>query len=86
MNAKKESRGVEEAVLARAELYATLAQLRDQLNYARRIDEAVDRAKARAAREQAERPLVFAAKVASAAVVAGTVVWGVARAVARRFE
>lgn len=87
MNARNDAQsGVREATRARAELYDTLGQLRDQLNYAQRIDDAVDRAKARAAREREERPFVFVAKVASVAVVAGAVVWGVARTVARRFD
>ena len=36
--------GVREADQARAELYETLAQLRDRLDYAQRIDDAMDRA------------------------------------------
>ncbi|MBC9936382.1 MULTISPECIES: DUF3618 domain-containing protein [unclassified Leucobacter] len=80
------SLGVAEAAMAREELYTTLAQLRDRLNYAQRVDDAVDDAKARIAETRRSRPLVFAAGCAGVAVVAGLVVWGVARGISRRIN
>ncbi|MBC9927101.1 MULTISPECIES: DUF3618 domain-containing protein [unclassified Leucobacter] len=80
------SLGVAEAAMAREELYTTLAQLRDRLNYAQRVDDAVDDAKARIAETRRSRPLVFAAGCAGVAVAAGLVVWGVARGISRRIN
>lgn len=77
--------GVAEAEVARAELYQTLGQLRDRLNYARRFDEAVDRTRDRISAQKRENPVGFAAGVAGAAAIAGLVVWRVAVGVARRF-
>lgn len=78
--------GVAEAALARAELYDTLAQLRDRLNYARRIDERIHDTKRRLARTQRENPLGFAIGVASVAATVGAAVWGIASFVAGRLE
>lgn len=80
---EKQHPGIEEAAVAREELYTTLAQLRDRLDYAQRIDDAAERAKVRIAEERRERPLVFVAGVAAVAVVAGLAVWGVAKAVSK---
>lgn len=77
---------VETAQRARAELYDTLGQLRDRLDYAQRIDDAAERGKRRIAEVQRENPAVFLAGVAAAAAVAGLAVWGVARKVLRAFE
>lgn len=85
MSVKDRVEGVTSAEAARAELYDTLGQLRDRLNYARRFDEAVARGKARIAEQQRRNPLGFAAGVAGASVIAGVVVWRVSAAVARRF-
>ncbi|MBL3700068.1 DUF3618 domain-containing protein [Leucobacter luti] len=86
MSAQDRERGVAEAQQAREELYDTLTQLQGRLNYAQRIDDSVADAKRRIAAEKAQNPLRFAAAVAGVAVVAGLVVWGVARAVARRLD
>lgn len=87
MNRREERvRGVADAQIARAELYDTLGQLRDRLNYAKRIDDATARLGVRIEEERQERPLVFAAGVAAAALAVGGVVWAVARGVAKRFE
>lgn len=85
MNSTDTQASVGAANAARTELYDTLAKLRDQLDYARRFDEAVERGKERIAREQVERPLRFAAGVAATSAVAGLAVWGVASVVVRRF-
>ena len=77
------AQGIADAAIARGELYDTLAQLKDQLNYARRFDEAVERMEERVQQVREERPAVFIAGVVSVAVVAGTVVWAVASRVAR---
>lgn len=84
MNASEKQQGIAEAARARAELYDTLGQLTHQLNYARRIDEAVEDAKHRVAEVKRTRPVVFVASVACVAAVVGLSVWGVVRAVSKR--
>lgn len=84
MSGWNREQGVAEAAQARAELYDTLTQLQGRLNYAQRIDDSVADAKRRIVAEKEQNPLVFAAGVAGVAVAAGLVVWGIARAVARR--
>lgn len=84
MNAEYHQQGVADAALARAELYDTLGQLTHQLNYARRIDEAIDDAKRRVIETKRTNPLAFAATVAGVAAVVGLGVWGVVRAVSKR--
>lgn len=84
MNAEEQQRGAAAAAAAREELYATLGQLTHQLNYARRVDDAIADAKVRVAEVKRTRPVVFAAGVASVAVVVGLGVWGVVRLVAKR--
>ena len=86
MTSEEKERGVVSAELARAELYDTLSQLKDRLNYAKRIDDAVGEAKLRIVAEKRRNPLGFAAGVAGAAVATGLVVWGIASAVAKRFN
>lgn len=85
-NQNERARGVAEAQLARAELYGTLGQLQDRLNYAKRVDDATERLVERVEEERRERPLVFVAGVAVAAIAVGAVVWAVARGVAKRFN
>ena len=77
-------RGLADAQQAREELYQTLTQLQGRLNYAQRIDDSVANAKRRIVAEKERSPLTFAAGVVGAAAVAGVIVWGIARAVARR--
>lgn len=76
--------GVTEAEVAREELYGTLAQLRDRLNYAQRVDDAVDDVKLRIAETRRNRPIAFVVGCAGTAVLAGLSVWGVARAITRK--
>lgn len=76
--------GVVKADVARAELYDTLSQLRDRLNFAERIDNRVDRARRRIAAEQLENPVRYALGVAAVAATIGVTVWGVARVVMRK--
>ncbi|SJN08871.1 hypothetical protein FM113_04620 [Leucobacter sp. 7(1)] len=78
--------GVAEAQVARAELYDTLTQLQGRLNYAQRIDDSVAHAKRRIVAEKERNPLAFVAGVAGVAVVAGLVVWGIARSVGNRLR
>ncbi|NLA64634.1 MAG: DUF3618 domain-containing protein [Leucobacter sp.] len=78
--------GVAQANRARAELYDTLGQLRDRLDYAQRIDDSLDRAKHRIAEEKRDNPVVFAAAVAGVAAACGLAVWGIARKVMSVFE
>ncbi|WP_017792569.1 DUF3618 domain-containing protein [Leucobacter salsicius] len=84
MNAEHQQQGVADAAQARAELYDTLGQLTHQLNYARRVDEAIDGAKRRVVEARRTRPVAFAIAVAGAAAVVGLGVWGVVRAVSKR--
>lgn len=84
MNAHERQHGVQEAARARAELYDTMGQLQDRLNYARRVDMAVADAKVRLRAQQRERPVAFAGGVAGVAALAGLAVWGVVTAVAKR--
>lgn len=78
------AQGIAQAQIARAELYDTLGQLRNRLDYAQRIDDATERLVGRVEEQRRERPLVFAAGVAAAATLAGTVVWAVARGIAKK--
>jgi len=78
--------GVAAADRARAELYDTLGQLRERLDYAQRIDDAVDRASRRIAETKRENPLGFAVGVAVAAIAVGGAVWGVSRLISRAFR
>lgn len=86
MSSDDKQRGIADAERARAELYGTLSQLRDRLNYAKRVDDAMDSAKRRIADEKQRNPLAFAAGVAGVAAAAGVVVWGIASRVVRRFQ
>ncbi|MGK0715264.1 DUF3618 domain-containing protein [Leucobacter sp. W1153] len=78
--------GVQTAQLARAELYDTLGQLRERLDYAQRIDDKLARTKQRIADVSQENPGGFAAGVAGVAIAAGFAVWGAARLVLRAFD
>ncbi|GAA1611815.1 hypothetical protein [Leucobacter chromiireducens] len=78
--------GVADAQAARTELYDTLTQLQGRLNYAQRIDDSVANAKRRIVAEKERNPLAFVAGVAGVAVVAGLVVWGIARSVGNRLR
>lgn len=84
MSAEDSQVGIDEAELARLELYHTLGQLRDRLNFAERIDNRIARARIRVAAEQLENPVRFAACVAVTAAAAGVAVWGIASRVIRR--
>jgi hypothetical protein len=75
--------GVSEAAVARTELYRTLGQLRDRLNYAQRVDDAVDDARVRLREVQRNRPLAFLAGCVSVATLSGIAVWSVAAQVSR---
>lgn len=85
MNRTDTENGVREADQIREELYDTLAQLRDRLDYAQRVDDAMGRAKERLAEEQKANPAGFAIGVAAVAGIAGLAVWGIARRVIRAF-
>jgi len=86
MSGEERQAGIAQAAKARTELYDTLAQLRDRLDYAQRVDDSIARAKRRIAAEKRENPLGFAAAAIGVAAVGGLVVWGIARRVARAFE
>ena len=86
MSEREVDPGVAAADRARQELYDTLGQLRDRLDYAQRIDDTVDRATRRIAAEKRENPLGFAIGVAVVAGAVGVAVWGVARKVLRAFD
>lgn len=78
--------GIAEAQVARAELYDTLGQLSDRLNYAKRIDDATERISARIQEERRERPLVFVAGVVVVAATAGAIVWALAKRASKNFR
>ncbi|MBO1902756.1 hypothetical protein J4H92_12455 [Leucobacter weissii] len=84
MSTRPNDPGVREAERARAELYDTLGKLRDRLDYAQRIDDALERTGRRIAEERRRNPLGFAAASVAAAAATGLAVWGIARAVMRR--
>ncbi|MFV0434576.1 MAG: DUF3618 domain-containing protein [Leucobacter sp.] len=86
MSAEEKQRGIVAAQKARTELYDTLSQLKDRLNYARRVDDAVAAAKSRIAQQKRSNPAAFAAGVVGVAAAAGLAVWGVASTVAKRFQ
>ncbi|MFA5607669.1 MAG: DUF3618 domain-containing protein [Leucobacter sp.] len=86
MNAEDKRQGIADAARARAELYDTLGQLQERLNYAQRVDDAVDEARERVATAKRERPGAFFAGVAGVSLAAGLVAWGVASAILRRFN
>lgn len=83
---KTQADGVLDAEIARAELYDTLGQLRDRLNYAQRFDDATERLVDRIQEEKETRPLVFATGVVVAAAAVGAVVWAVATGIAKRIR
>lgn len=85
MSRSARAEGIAEAEVARAELYETLGQLRENLNYAKRFDQATDRFVDRVEEERRERPEVFIAGVVAVAATAGVVVWAVARGIVKRF-
>lgn len=86
MSEDQHQSGVAEADRARAELYDTLSQLRDRLDYAQRIDDGVERAKRRITAEKRENPVVFGAAVAGVALACGAAVWAIATRVIRAFD
>lgn len=86
MNQHEKQQGLADAARARAELYDTLGLLRDRLNYAQRVDDAVARTKLRIAEQRRDNPAGFVAGAAAVAVLAGAAVWGIASAVGRRFK
>lgn len=86
MTPNDKQQGVAAAQQARVELYSTLSQLKDRLNYAQRIDSAVDDARAKIADQKRKNPVAFVAGVVGAAAVAGAIVWGVASAAAKRLR
>jgi len=86
MSSEGKRQGIAEAAQARSELYDTLSQLKVRLNYAQRVDNALDDAKQRIAAEKQQNPVGFGAGVAGVAVLAGLAVWGIASAVAQRLR
>lgn len=79
MSRSQREQGVQAAQEARTELYDTLGQLRDRLDYAHRFDQATQWLKH-------ERPAAYAAAVVAVATVAGLVVWGVSAKIVRLFR
>lgn len=77
---------MEETRHARAELYDTLGQLSERLNYAKRFDDAVDAEIAKVKRFKKQRPEIFVAAVVGISAVAGAATWLIARSVIRRFK
>ncbi|MBK0422136.1 hypothetical protein JD292_08615 [Leucobacter sp. CSA2] len=86
MSAIEKAQGIVDAERARAELYDTLGKLKVQLNYAKRVDDALEDTRMKIVATKRRNPAAFFAGVAGVAVVTGLVVWGVAAAVAKRFD
>lgn len=87
MSAEEDTQNrIDETEFVRAELYDTLGQLRDRLNFAARIDNRIERARIRVAAEQLENPVRFAVGVAAVAATVGVTVWGIASTVIRRMN
>lgn len=78
--------GIQAADQARAELYDTLGQLRDRLDYAQRIDNQMARVSHRIAEERRENPVGFAVGAVAVAAVVGVAAWGAVRLIARSFR
>lgn len=83
---EEKMRGVNEANAARAELYGTLSQLKEQLNYAKRFDRAMERGQQRIVKFKDEKPVAFAAGVVAVAAVSGGAVWAIVRSVVRNVK
>lgn len=86
MSAADRQAGIVEANRARVELYDTLGQLRDRLDYAQRIDDRIAETKLRIAEERQENPGGFAIGVAVAATAVGLAAWGIAALVRRALK
>lgn len=86
MNGNERAEGIAEAERARAELYETLGLLRDRLDYAKRIDDGIARARQRLRAERREQPLLFGAAVAGVALACGAAVWAIAEKIVRAFD
>jgi len=86
MNERRVETGVVAAEQARAELYDTLGQLRQRLDYAQRIDDGLERAKHRIAAERRENPVGFAIGVVAVAAAVGVAAWGATRLIRRAFR
>lgn len=84
MTPNERQQGIADAAKARQELYGTLSQLKDSLNYAQRIDDAVEDARLKIVDQKRRHPVAFFVGVAGAAVVVGAVAWGIATAVTKR--
>ncbi|GHD46491.1 hypothetical protein D9V29_08830 [Mycetocola manganoxydans] len=69
---------------ARLELVSTLNAIEDKLNVPRKVSRAVSQGKVEAARLQRQNPAAFFSGVAAVAVVAGTAVWAITRAIVVR--
>ena len=69
---------------AREDLYETLGLLTERLNYAKRIDVAIDRNVRRIKLQKRRNPLGFAAGVTAVAGLVGVVTWSIVSAVVRR--
>lgn len=86
MSGYDKARGLARAKEARGELYETLGLLKEQLNYAKRFDRAVDSAKLKIALQKKRNPVAFGIAVSGVAATAGLAVWGVSRAVIEKLS
>lgn len=84
--ALKNNTSMQDAQVARAELYETLSLLSDRLNYAQRFDDAVDRTQKRLHRKQMENPVGFALAVAGVAATVGVLAWAGTAKLIKRFQ
>lgn len=84
MTHEERQRGIADAAAARTELYDTLGQLQNRLNYAQRVDDAIDDARGRLAAQREQKPATFVAGAVGVAALVGVTVWGIARVVMKR--
>lgn len=75
-----------EADHARTELYETLSLLSGRLNYAQRIDDAVDRTTEKLHEERKANPVGFALAVAGVAVTVGLIAWAGASRIMKKMR
>ncbi|MBN9612591.1 MAG: DUF3618 domain-containing protein [Actinobacteria bacterium] len=78
--------GVAEAQRARDELYDTLGQLRDRLDYAQRIDDRVAQMKHCLGYARRENPVAFTVGAVAVAAAVGAAAWGAVKLIQRTFR
>lgn len=84
MSSLERQQGINAAQEARTELYRTLGQLKDRLNYAHRVDVAVGKAKRRLRQKLREDSVTVVATAVTAVTVVAAAAVGVAALLTRK--